>query len=117
MKFTKELLLELLDYNDGESTEDGYQVIQTKVIDDSRRWVLVHEMIFAFNDSYYATYFETAKHEDGDVRPYEFDGDEIECEEVFPVEVTVTEFMTAKDRDDFQDALDMENYEKNDSTD
>lgn len=96
MLFKKEILVELL-WNDigVEDDDDGFTLVETNVIGE-RRWVFENEMIFMHQNKYYVTYYETAKHEDGDCRPYEYEDDEIECEEVFPVEVKKIVYKTAK---------------------
>jgi hypothetical protein len=90
MKFDKEILQELV-YGDF----DGYKVIQHKLIDNSR-WSLVYEMIFQFEDKFYRTTYQQGATEQQDESPYEYEDDNIECPEVFPVEKTIIVYEAKK---------------------
>lgn len=56
------------------------------------RWKVQNELIFKFQDKFYQTIYETPATEMQDGEPYEFEGDEIECPEMEPYEVTVTKY-------------------------
>lgn len=81
MKFSKEWLMEGSDDN----------TISCDIIDTSR-WSVIYLRIFEHEGKFYRTSFSKAATEIQDESPYEYEGDEIECEEVFPVQVTVTEY-------------------------
>jgi hypothetical protein len=84
MLFKKEFLKDLA-HDDYDKNE--VEVIYTDLI-DSNRWSLVYEQIFLFNDKYYRTVYQVGATEQQDERPYEYDLEEIECEEVVPKEIT-----------------------------
>jgi hypothetical protein len=90
MKFKKQFLQDML-WEDVE----GAEVIHSEIVGKSR-WSLNHEAIFKYEDKFYRTYYNTAATEQQDERPYEFDDDEIECEEVVPVEKIITVYETKK---------------------
>jgi hypothetical protein len=77
MKFSKEFLSEF----DGETVTE--RVIGT------RRWSTDYERVFKHEGRFYLTTFSRGSTESQDERPYEYDGDEIECVEVFPREKVV----------------------------
>ena len=54
-----------------------------------KRWSVVHRLIFKDNGKTYRTYYEEPATEEQEIYPWE-DEDEIECEEVIPVETKVT---------------------------
>lgn len=86
MLFKKEFLRDLArdDYD-----EDEVKVIYTALIDTSR-WSEIYEQVFLFNEKYYRTSYSTGATEQQDESPYEYDPEEIECEEVVPKEVVKT---------------------------
>lgn len=84
MKFNKEDLL-----------DDVHETIYERMVDQSR-WHTLYERVFKHEDRYYVTRFRRGSTEYQECQPYEDDPDEIECEEVFPVEVKVTKYMTEK---------------------
>jgi hypothetical protein len=88
MKFKKETLLELMDCNPNESVEN-LTFLKGKMVDTSR-WSIHYQMIFINTEDgkfYRSSYSST---ESQDESPYEYDGDDIECVEVFPRKVMVT---------------------------
>lgn len=89
MKFKKEDLQEL------EYTE-GFEIIETAML-DQQRWTTRYKVIFKYNDKFYVTFYRSGSTENCDERPYEFDPDEIECEEVFPTEVKILKYLTKKE--------------------
>ena len=86
MKFNKEFLKGI--------AEDDYDMTIVKVIHndivDTTRWSIVYEVVFKFDNKFYKTHYSVGATESQDERPYEYDGDEIECVEVVPVEKTIT---------------------------
>jgi hypothetical protein len=85
MKFTKEFLQELV-WDEG---DDNVEVIEDELIDESR-WSLHYRMIFKYDEKYYETFYSKGATEQQDESPYEFEDDEIECVEVFPIEKVIT---------------------------
>jgi len=81
MKFSKEFLQE----------EDWDQLIYDKIV-GSGRWSIQHELVFRYKGKHYKTTFSRGATEYQEERPYDDQPDEIECPEVFPAEVMVTEY-------------------------
>jgi len=77
MKFKKEYLQNVIQEEEGE-------LINIKILDVSRSSAN-YRAIFRFNGRFYTTEYEAGD----DESPYEFEPDEIECDEVVPVEKTV----------------------------
>jgi hypothetical protein len=84
MKFAKKVL-QMLTYGDA---PDEFEVIEEKIADTSR-WSVCYKMVFKYDGKFYATSFRRGATEMQDESPYEYDGDEIECKEVAPVEKTI----------------------------
>lgn len=74
MKFSKEFLLEELE-------EDPV----LEEIFDKRRWSIVYRRVFKFEGRFYETMYSIGATESQDEHPYEYDPDEIECKEVYPI--------------------------------
>lgn len=87
MKFPTEDLCELVS---GGSVE-GYELIEDN-IDDTTRWSILHSIVFKFEDKFYTTCYSEGATEMQDESPFEHEGDEVECFEVKPVEVVVTQY-------------------------
>ena len=88
MKFTKATLQDLVyDYGDIEDYEQ-YTVISKDIVDTSR-WSIVYKMIFQYGNRFFQTSYRKGATECQDESPYEYESDEIECKEVFPVEKTI----------------------------
>jgi hypothetical protein len=49
-------------------------------------------MIFKVDDKFYKTNYQVGATEMQDEAPYEYEGDEIECPEMEPYEVTITKY-------------------------
>ena len=75
MKFSKEFLLD----------EEWDELISGRVVDQGR-WTTTYERIFKYKDKFYRTFFDRGSTEMQDCYPYEYEGNEIECKEVKPVE-------------------------------
>lgn len=92
MKFNKELMQRIA-YND--LLPDEAEVIEDIVVDNSR-WSINHSVIFKIDGKFYESYYSVGATEYQDESPYEHEGDEIECDEVFPVERTITVYVKDK---------------------
>lgn len=89
MKFSKSFLFELAceDYDD-----KVVELISTELV-DTTRWCVVYEQIFKFEDRFYITSYRVGATESQDERPYEWEGDEIDCVEVVPTEKTMIVYL------------------------
>lgn len=83
MKFPKETLREML-----WDEVDGFEIIETEIV-DTTRWSIIHSLVFKHDGKFYATSYSVGATENQDESPFEYDPDEIECKEVFPVEKTI----------------------------
>jgi hypothetical protein len=81
MKFAKEWL-----------QDDGGETIEDRVIGQSR-WAVHHERVFQHEGRFFRTRYRVGATEYQDEEPYEHEGDEIECVEVFPTEKTITVYL------------------------
>lgn len=62
----------------------------------SSRWEETRDVVFKFNGTVYGFSYSRGLTEQQDTRPFEYDGDEIDCEEMFPTEVKTIVYMTKK---------------------
>lgn len=81
MKFEKEFLRELWDGDEN--------VVETKMTGNSR-WSIQYRRIFKHEGKLYETRFRRGATECQDECPYQDESDLVECQEVFPVQKTVT---------------------------
>lgn len=81
MKFAKEFLID----------QEGLTVYD-KVVDVSR-WSIHYERVFEFEGKFYKTTYSRGATESQWEVPYEDDGDEVECPEVFPHQTTITVYL------------------------
>jgi hypothetical protein len=88
MKFPRTALLEMAYHDHG----DDYEVISNDIIDHSR-WSVIHEMIFKYDGKFFKTSYSVGATEQQDERPYDYEGETIECKEVKPVEKTIIEYV------------------------
>ncbi|RVB02858.1 hypothetical protein EN912_10400 [Mesorhizobium sp. M7A.F.Ca.CA.004.02.1.1] len=58
-------------------------------ITDNGRWSIHHRWVFQYGGKFYETRYSVGATESQDERPFEYDGEYIECREVRPVEKTV----------------------------
>ena len=65
------------------------KVLETKTISQTR-WTNVHRLIFEYQGKLYETHYETGATEQQEVSPYEYEDDEINCEEVVEKQVMIT---------------------------
>ena len=77
MKFKKEDLL-----------EGRFNTIERKITSIGR-WSTHYRDIFEHEGKFYETKFSRGSTEQQDESPYQYDPDEIECKEVFPIEKTI----------------------------
>lgn len=89
MKFKKRDLINLAE-ND---RAPNFTLIRRELI-DTTRWSIVNSCVFEFEGKLYCTTYSYGATECQDESPYEYDDDEIECDEVFALEVTVTKYLT-----------------------
>ena len=78
MKFTKEFLREM----EGDTVSD--------IIVQHSRWSVFHERIFHHEGRFFKTHYSIGATESQDESPYEYSDAEIECQEVRPMEKTIT---------------------------
>lgn len=88
MKFKKEFLQDLA----WDESIDDVDIIETKLVDTSR-WSNIYEQIFKFGGNFYRTSYSLAATESQDESPYQYEGEEIECEQVEPTIVEVTKWV------------------------
>lgn len=71
----------------------GYNLPDAKVIsdvvEDTGRWSIHYRMVFETGGKFYETFYSVGATENQEERAYEYDPDDIECKEVFPVEKTI----------------------------
>ena len=91
MIFTKEFLLD--------SLESEKNTVTCDLIDTSR-WAIHYRRIFRHEGKFYQTYYELPATECQEYDPYGYDGNNIECAEVFPAEKTMTVYLTQEEIDD-----------------
>lgn len=91
-KFKKDVLLEML----GGDSETLIKVSDT--ITGKSRWSLNHELVFkeAATARFFRTHYSEGATEQQDERPFEYEPDDVEVTEVFPVEKTVIFYTTKK---------------------
>lgn len=95
MKFKKDDLRDLVDQLVGGGF-DGFRLISQKITGHGR-WSLHYRIIFEYNGKFYQSRYSTGATECQDESPYEYEDDEIECEEVVPVQKTITVYEVRRD--------------------
>lgn len=87
-KFKKAQLQELLD-----GGSETLKVVSDKITGKGR-WALSHELVFQDQSThlFYRTHYSEGATEQQDESPFEYEGEEVECEEVRPVERVVTNY-------------------------
>lgn len=88
MKFKKEYLQEC--------ARENTDVIINEIVEHGR-WTLTYEIIFRFEDKFYRSFYQRGATENQDESPYEFDEDNIECEEVYAMQVLVTQYKSIEE--------------------
>ncbi len=94
MLFKKEDLLNLLDGADGDPPET-MKVIREELV-DTGRWSVKYRLVFKFGENFYQTRYSRGATEYQDESPFEYDNDEIECEQVYPVEERIIVYKKAE---------------------
>lgn len=89
MKFKKEFLQDLA-Y--GEHDKNKVSIICDKIVGESR-WAIKYEIVFKINDKYYMSHYSIGATEYTYDQPYEYEPEEIECDEVIPIEKTIIEYV------------------------
>lgn len=90
-KFPKEFLKEVLEEEEAEfEGKEGLKVRDE--ISDTGRWSVHYELIFSYDERFYAVNYSTGATEMQDEYPFDNEGDEVECYEVAPKPVTVIEY-------------------------
>jgi hypothetical protein len=84
MIFSKEFLI-----------EEGGKTISNEIAGKSR-WSIEYERIFEHEGKFYRTFYRMGATESQDESPYEYDEDQIECEEVFPHTETIVVYKTVR---------------------
>ncbi len=89
MKFKKEDM-KMLAFED--IYDDGEWIIHVHEQIDSSRWSIHYYMVFEYDGKCYESTFSRGATESQDERPYDDEGDLIECQEVEAYEVIVTKY-------------------------
>jgi hypothetical protein len=92
MKFKKSVLQLLAD---GFNVDDDFEVIQNELA-VVLRWSTVHNMIFKYRGNFYRTSYRRGLAEMRNERPYEYQPEEVGCEQVWPHTKIVTEYLPKK---------------------
>ena len=74
------------------------KIIEKNFIEHSR-WSILYEIIFNYQDKFYESSYCVGATEYQEEDPYEYEGDEIECYEVQPVEKTVMDYERVEQND------------------
>ncbi len=80
VKFKKQFLLEVL--SDG---IEGAHILKDE-IEETSRWSVHYHLVFEYKDKFYSVGYRVGATESQDEGPWQYDGDEIDCTEVKPVE-------------------------------
>jgi hypothetical protein len=84
LKFNKQILKDLL----LDECDESFKLIEDKITSNGR-WSIHHTMIFEHNGKFYQTRYSVGATEYQDERPFQDSPDEVECDEVVPVEKTI----------------------------
>ena len=90
-KFPKEFLRELL-WEEESEFEDKLGLKVRDEISDTGRWSVHHELVFSYDEKFYAVNYSTGATEYQDERPFDNEDEEVDCYEVAPKPVTVIEY-------------------------
>ena len=85
--FKKDFMLELFD------APENAEVIKDEIYENSR-WSIRSELIFKFEGKFYQVCYSVGATEQQDESPWEYDGEDIECSEVKPVEVVTINYVS-----------------------
>jgi len=78
-------------------TVDGMKLVHGPELIDTSRWRHHHEAVFSFDGHLYSVYYTTGATECQDEAPFEYEPNEIECQEVVPEERTITVYVPVKE--------------------
>jgi hypothetical protein len=67
-----------------------YSKIVSTEIKRVNRWTVTYRAVFEYNSKLYETFYDVGSTELNEERPYYNEPDEIECDEVIPIEKMVT---------------------------
>jgi len=86
VKFKKDWLQELVceDHNEA-------KIIKNELYETSR-WSLHYELVFEYQDKLYRTFYSRGATEQQYEQPFEYEDNEIDCEEVTPVVKQIIEY-------------------------
>ena len=84
MKFKKSDLQEMA----GGDTPNGFEVLKNE-IDGRSRWSVEYVLVFNCDGKFYESGYRSGATEQQEERPYEYDDDEIDCDEVVQVKKTI----------------------------
>lgn len=84
--FSRDTLLEIL-YGD---SEEGAVVLDE--ISGTSRWSVHHHLVFDFEGKLYSTTYSVGATEQQDERPWEYDGDQIECTQMRTIQRLTTDY-------------------------
>lgn len=90
-KFSKQFMQDVANKEYG----DGIEVMVDELCDTSR-WSNHYYLVFKYEGKYYSSNYSRGATEQQDESPYEYDGDEIEVDEVKPTTKTVIEYVGVK---------------------
>ena len=86
MKFSKEDLLELL-YSG--TTSRPMKIVENKITENTR-WSVCFDLIFECDGKFYKTDYSKGATESQEESPFQYADEMIECDEVVPVQKTIT---------------------------
>lgn len=98
-KFTKDQLLYLADKYSSEGDYPELVLVDGPNLVDKSRWADIYEFVFedTRDNKFYQSSYRVGATEMQEERPYEYDDDEISCDEVRPVEVLVVKYEVVKE--------------------
>ncbi len=91
-KFSKETLQDLVGHRVGYEHPSGCKLISDEVY-DTTRWSTLSELIFQSGEKFFQVCYSKGSTEMQDESPFEYEPDEVECNEVIPKEVTKIEYV------------------------
>ncbi len=94
--FERDILLNILW---GDIHPHVAEVVCDEIVEHSR-WSVRHRLVFRYGVSHYVVAYSVGATEQQDERPWEYDGDRIECTEVERVEVTKVDWKAVRAGDD-----------------
>lgn len=97
MKFNKKMMQEMIcgtanrTYHDDEFGD--FEIIENKIVDSSR-WSIRYEIVFKYDDKFYATSYSRGATECQDESPFDYErSDEVDCIEVEQKTTLVVEYV------------------------